>query len=84
MHQTVSQGLTVISRVARSAVITLISAYQRFLSPLLPPSCRYLPRCSEYGLLAVDKYGVIRGTGMALLRILRCHPFARGGYDPIR
>ncbi len=84
MHQTVSQGLTVISRVARSTVITLISAYQRFLSPLLPPSCRYLPRCSEYGLLAVDKYGVIRGTGMALLRILRCHPFARGGYDPIR
>ena len=84
MHQTVSQEGAVISRVARTVLITLIDAYQRFLSPFLPPACRYFPRCSEYGRLAIGKYGVIRGAAMAILRILRCHPFARGGYDPIR
>ena len=84
MSQAVPKEAMTIIRVAQRTVIGLITAYQRYLSPLLPPACRYVPRCSEYGALAVGRHGVIRGLGMALLRILRCHPFARGGYDPIR
>jgi hypothetical protein len=67
-----------------SLVIGLITIYQRTVSPLLPPSCRYIPCCSEYAVLAVGQYGVIRGLGIAVMRILRCHPFARGGFDPVR
>jgi putative membrane protein insertion efficiency factor len=73
-----------IAGAARSVVIGLINVYQCAVSPLLPPSCRYIPCCSEYGALAVGKYGAIRGLGMAVMRILRCHPFARGGFDPVR
>jgi len=69
---------------ARSIVIGLITIYQRAVSPMLPPSCRYIPCCSEYGAMAVGRYGVIRGLGMAIMRILRCHPFASGGFDPVR
>lgn len=69
---------------SRTIVIGLITIYQRAISPMLPPSCRYIPCCSEYGALAVGRYGVIRGLGMAIMRILRCHPFAGGGFDPVR
>jgi putative membrane protein insertion efficiency factor len=65
-------------------VIGLIDLYQRAASPLLPRSCRFLPSCSEYGAQAIYRYGVIRGAGRTVLRILRCHPLARGGYDPVR
>lgn len=61
----------------------LLRLYKRLLSPLLPPSCRYVPTCSEYALEAVERHGAMRGGIMALVRILRCHPFARGGYDPV-
>ncbi len=63
--------------------LRLISGYRRFLSPLLPPSCRYFPTCSEYGYEAIAKYGIIRGGRLAVWRILRCNPFVRGGYDPV-
>ncbi|MCI0355366.1 MAG: membrane protein insertion efficiency factor YidD [Acidobacteria bacterium] len=60
-----------------------LRAYKRLVSPLLPPACRYVPSCSEYALEAVDKHGVLRGGVLAVARILRCHPFVRGGYDPV-
>ncbi|MGH9556424.1 MAG: membrane protein insertion efficiency factor YidD [Terriglobales bacterium] len=61
----------------------LLRAYQRLVSPLLPPACRYLPTCSEYALEALERHGVVRGGILAVGRILRCHPFVRGGYDPV-
>ncbi|HWR55083.1 MAG TPA: membrane protein insertion efficiency factor YidD, partial [Negativicutes bacterium] len=54
-----------------------------FISPLKPPSCRFVPTCSEYAVLALKKHGVFKGSFFALRRILRCHPFNPGGYDPI-
>jgi uncharacterized protein len=60
-----------------------IRFYRKRISPLTPPSCRYYPTCSAYGLEAIEKYGAARGGWMALRRILRCHPFAKGGYDPV-
>ena len=57
--------------------------YQREVSPLFPPRCRYIPTCSEYALEAVDKYGAVKGSFLAAKRILRCNPFHKGGYDPV-
>jgi len=65
------------------AVIRLIRFYQRVISPLFPPSCRYTPSCSQYTLEAVTKYGAARGLFMGGRRLLRCHPFHPGGYDPV-
>jgi putative membrane protein insertion efficiency factor len=64
--------------------IGLIQIYRRFLSPMLPPTCRYEPSCSLYTVQAIEKYGVLKGLFMGILRVLRCHPFARGGFDPVR
>lgn len=64
-------------------VQTLLKLYKYTLSPLLGPSCRYQPSCSSYACEAVEKYGVITGGWMSLRRILRCHPFHAGGYDPV-
>jgi uncharacterized protein len=61
-----------------------IRLYQRFVSPALPPSCRFVPTCSDYGYEAIAKYGIIKGGRLAVWRILRCNPFGRGGYDPVR
>ncbi len=65
----------------------LLGFYKRLLSPLLHTAalgqCRYLPTCSEYAYAAVVRHGVVRGGALALWRILRCHPFARGGFDPV-
>ncbi len=57
--------------------------YQRAISPLTPPSCRFTPTCSSYALEALQKYGAGRGSWMAIRRLLRCHPFCKGGYDPV-
>ncbi|MGH9508927.1 MAG: membrane protein insertion efficiency factor YidD [Terriglobales bacterium] len=64
-------------------VTGILRAYKRLVSPLLPPACRYVPTCSEYALEAVERYGMVCGGIRALGRILRCHPFVRGGYDPV-
>lgn len=61
----------------------LIRFYQKFISPALPPSCRFYPSCSTYGYQAIAKYGVIKGGWLAIKRISRCHPFHPGGYDPV-
>ena len=69
--------------IIKFVLVSLIKIYQRFISPLKPPTCRFVPTCSEYALLAIEKYGVIRGLYVAMRRILRCHPFNSGGYDPL-
>jgi len=65
-------------------IILLIVFYQKFISPLKKPSCRFYPSCSEYSKQAIEKYGVLRGLWLSLRRILRCHPFSKGGYDPLK
>jgi len=65
-------------------MIFVISAYKKLVSPLLRSSCRHHPSCSSYSIDAIEKYGLLRGTGMALLRVLRCNQFFKGGYDPVR
>jgi putative membrane protein insertion efficiency factor len=62
----------------------LIRIYKRFLSPMLPPSCRFSPSCSQYTLEALEKYGLLKGTALGIHRLLRCHPFSRGGFDPVK
>jgi hypothetical protein len=64
-------------------LIVLIRIYQRLLSPFLPPSCRFVPSCSQYGLEAVSHYGFFKGGWLAVRRLLRCNPLNPGGYDPV-
>lgn len=64
-------------------LLLLVQFYRSCISPLLPPSCRYYPTCSAYAMEAIERYGAWRGGWMALRRILRCHPFHAGGYDPV-
>ncbi|MFI4872320.1 MAG: membrane protein insertion efficiency factor YidD [Phycisphaerales bacterium JB061] len=64
-------------------LILLVRAYQATLSPFLGGQCRYHPTCSHYSIQALKEYGAIRGTVLTVRRIARCHPFARGGYDPV-
>jgi hypothetical protein len=70
-------------QMARSVALMLLRGYKLLISPWLPASCRYVPTCSEYAMEAVERFGVLRGSAMAVRRILRCHPFAKGGYDPV-
>jgi putative membrane protein insertion efficiency factor len=60
-----------------------VRAYQLLVSPLLPPSCRFLPSCSEYAAEAIERHGARRGSGLALRRLARCHPWGGSGYDPV-
>lgn len=79
-----SAGIGSVGDPMRKAVMASLRFYKRFLSPFLPSACRYHPTCSEYMLEAVSKYGVARGVSMGLRRLLRCHPFRQGGFDPVR
>ena len=67
----------------RRLTLLLIRGYKRFISPMLPPSCRFVPTWSDYGYEAIEKYGIIRGGWRTVRRISRCHPFNDGGYDPV-
>lgn len=67
----------------RKVAVTLIVMYQRVISPMLGPACRYQPTCSEYAREAIERYGVARGGWLGAKRIARCHPFHEGGYDPV-
>ena len=67
----------------KTVIILLIRFYQVFISPMFPPRCRFYPTCSQYALEAVRKKGAVKGSWLALKRILKCHPFHPGGYDPV-
>ncbi len=67
----------------KTLFIQLIRFYQKFISPMKPPTCRYQPTCSQYGIEAIQYYGIIKGTWLTIKRILRCHPFSKGGFDPV-
>jgi putative membrane protein insertion efficiency factor len=67
----------------KKAVLFLIGIYRKFVSPALPPACRFYPSCSEYAHEAVERHGVIRGAALSTRRILKCHPYNLGGYDPV-
>ena len=67
----------------KKIIIKSIRGYQKYISPLSGPHCRYVPTCSAYAIEAVEQYGTIKGGFLAAKRILRCHPFAAGGYDPV-
>jgi len=68
----------------RIVVVSILRFYKRFISPLLPPACRFHPTCSEYAMQAVGMHGILRGSLMALWRLARCHPFSKGGFDPVK
>lgn len=67
----------------KTMLLLLVKFYRNFISPMFPPSCRYVPTCSEYALIALEKYGAARGCWLAVKRICRCHPWHEGGYDPV-
>jgi hypothetical protein len=64
-------------------LIAIVRGYKKYISPLLPPSCRFTPTCSEYAIQAISKHGAWKGGWLALWRILRCNPLCKGGYDPV-
>jgi hypothetical protein len=68
----------------RTHIIALIKLYQTVVSPFLVTSCRFMPTCSTYASLAINKYGIIKGGYLTLTRTLKCHPFHPGGYDPLK
>ena len=72
-----------VTQLPRQLLVAVIRAYQRFLSPALPPSCRFHPSCSQYALEAVTRHGALRGVWLAVRRLARCHPFHPGGFDPV-
>jgi putative membrane protein insertion efficiency factor len=71
------------TRLLQQGGIVAIRLYQRWISPYVPPSCRFYPSCSEYAAEAISRYGFLRGGLLAVRRLLRCHPLHPGGYDPV-
>lgn len=67
----------------KSILMSIIKFYQKAISPLTPPSCRFHPTCSHYGLEAIETHGAMKGSWLAVRRISKCHPFHEGGYDPV-
>lgn len=72
-----------INHLLRQIICVLIKLYQYLISPLSKPCCRYYPSCSEYAIGAINHYGICIGLWMTLKRLLRCHPWSSGGYDPV-
>jgi uncharacterized protein len=67
----------------KTIALAILRFYKRWISPSLRPSCRYVPTCSDYAMEAIERFGTLRGGAMAAWRLLRCHPFVNGGYDPV-
>ena len=82
-HQVTASASTARGAPAR-IIMGLLRGYKRFISPALPRVCRFHPTCSEYALEAVERHGFLRGAGMAALRLSKCHPFHKGGFDPVK
>ena len=72
------------SKIPAHLATSLIKVYRYAISPILPPSCRFHPSCSEYAIEALGKYGFIKGSWLAIKRVARCHPLSAGGHDPVR
>jgi len=71
------------SRILQRVAVQMLKTYKWAISPMFRPACRYTPTCSEYAMEAIERFGVFRGGLKAAARLLRCHPFAHGGYDPV-
>lgn len=67
----------------KKILLALIKFYQKAISPLTPPTCRFHPTCSHYGFEAIEKHGALKGSWLAIRRISKCHPFHEGGFDPV-
>lgn len=68
----------------KNIMLKSIHLYRKYISPMRPPTCIYIPSCSQYAIDAISKYGAIKGGFLAIKRIFKCHPFAKGGYDPLK
>lgn len=75
--------VAICKRVCVAPLLLLVRFYQKFISPLTPPSCRYTPTCSQYAVEALRKYGPIKGSWLTIKRLSRCHPWGGSGYDPV-
>lgn len=72
-----------VSALPRAALLSAIQGYRKYISPLFPPTCRYVPSCSEYAIIAIRRFGCIKGGWMATKRVVRCNPWHTCGYDPV-
>lgn len=68
----------------KKLMLKFINLYRKYISPMRPPTCIYVPTCSEYAIEAISKYGALKGGFLAIKRIIRCNPLAKGGYDPLK
>ena len=68
----------------KKIILKSIQLYRKYISPMTPPKCIYTPTCSQYAIDAINKYGALKGGFLASKRILRCHPFRKGGFDPVK
>lgn len=67
----------------KKILLNIIRCYREFVSPLFPPRCRFYPSCSEYAFYAIQRFGMVKGTVLSAKRLLKCHPYHKGGYDPV-
>lgn len=79
----VARAARFVVRLPGRLVVLLIRSYQRYVSPMRPPTCKYYPSCSQYAVVAIQRHGLLRGAGLAAWRLLRCNPWSRGGVDDV-
>lgn len=79
----VMRGARLVVRLPARGALLLIRGYQRYISPMRPATCKYYPSCSQYAVVAIQRHGLLRGSGLAAWRLLRCNPWSRGGVDDV-